>query len=80
MVTAGASDRLESVGRNVQVYVPPFITVITIGPSRVYSDSADTMCYEVSPAPASIKAGGQLSLPEQPDRTSRSWIQTRFHG
>jgi hypothetical protein len=44
-------------GTCVQIYLPPLITVITIGPSRVYSDSADTMCYQVSPAPASIKAG-----------------------
>jgi hypothetical protein len=46
----------------VQIHLPPFITVITIGPSRVYSDSADTMCYEVSPAPASIKAGGSYQF------------------
>ncbi|MFI5233873.1 MAG: hypothetical protein ACHQSE_15350 [Gemmatimonadales bacterium] len=39
-------------------YQPPTITVISIGPSREYADSADAMCFQLSPAPASIKAGG----------------------
>jgi hypothetical protein len=47
-------------GECTRGYTPPpvVITVITIGPSRVYSDSADTMCYALSPAPASIRTGG----------------------
>jgi hypothetical protein len=42
----------------VQNYQPPTVTVISIGPSREYADSADTMCFTLSPAPASIKEGG----------------------
>jgi hypothetical protein len=38
-------------------YQPPLVTVIAIGPSRVYADSADTMCYGFSPSPASIRSG-----------------------
>lgn len=39
-------------------YQPPVVTVISIGPSRVYADSADSFCFELTPAPTSIKAGG----------------------
>ena len=39
-------------------YQTPAVTVISIGPSREYTDSADVMCYSLTPAPASIKAGG----------------------
>ena len=42
----------------IQDYQPPTVTVISIGPSREYADSADTMCYQLSPAPVSIRAGG----------------------
>jgi hypothetical protein len=39
-------------------YQPPVVTVISIGPSRVYADSADALCYQLSPTPASIRQGG----------------------
>lgn len=38
-------------------YQPPVVTVISIGPSRVYADSADSLCYQLSPTPASIRQG-----------------------
>lgn len=39
-------------------YQTPAVTVISIGPSREYADTADTMCYSLAPSPASIKEGG----------------------
>jgi hypothetical protein len=39
-------------------YQTPVVTGISIGPSREYADSSDTMCYTLAPAPASIRAGG----------------------
>ncbi len=39
-------------------YQPPAVTMISIGPSREYTDSLDTMCFQLTPAPASIKEGG----------------------
>jgi len=39
-------------------YQPPTVAVISIGPSREYTDSADVMCYSLTPAPASIRTGG----------------------
>jgi hypothetical protein len=48
-----------SSGSCTRNYQPPapVITVITIGPSRVYADSADSFCFQLSPAPASIRQG-----------------------
>src|ERR1035437_61337 len=37
-------------------------TVITIGPSRQYSNSADALCYQFSPAVVSVKIGGNYSF------------------
>ena len=47
-----------SKGACTRNYQPPIITVITIGPARVYSDSGDVMCYALSPSPVSVRAGG----------------------
>ncbi|HEY2848395.1 MAG TPA: hypothetical protein VGI97_00830 [Gemmatimonadaceae bacterium] len=43
--------------RNYQPPVVPAVPVISIGPSRVYADSADSLCYQLSPTPASIRQG-----------------------
>ena len=39
-------------------YQAPAVTVISIGPAREYADSSDSLCYQLSPAPASIRQGG----------------------
>jgi len=39
-------------------YNGPVGAVITIGPSRQYADNADTLCYQLSPTPASVPSGG----------------------
>ncbi len=36
----------------------PSVAVISIQPTRVYADSADTFCYQFSPSPASVRMGG----------------------
>jgi hypothetical protein len=40
----------------------PIVVVIAIGPSRQYSDNNDGMCYQFSPAPASVLTGGTYSF------------------
>jgi hypothetical protein len=39
-------------------YNGPGGAVITIGPSGQYADNADTLCYQLSPTPASVPSGG----------------------
>ncbi len=36
----------------------PSVAVISVEPTRVYADSADALCYQFSPSPASVKMGG----------------------
>ena len=36
--------------------------VIIIGPSRQYTDAADALCYQLSPAAASVTVGGGYSF------------------
>ena len=48
----------QSGGSCTRDYRVPVVTVISIGPAREYADSSDSLCYQFSPAPASIREGG----------------------
>lgn len=40
----------------------PGVIVIVIAPTRVYSDPADAMCFQLSPTPASVKTSGSYAF------------------
>jgi hypothetical protein len=55
--------------------------VIIIGPSRQYSDGADTLCYQFSPMPAQVTTGGSYSFQNNTNSTvtiqganQQSWV------
>jgi hypothetical protein len=40
------------------IITTPSVAVISIQPTRVYADSADTFCYQFTPSPAAVRTGG----------------------
>jgi hypothetical protein len=40
------------------IVTTPSVAVISIQPTHMYADSADALCYQFTPSPASVRMGG----------------------